>query len=68
MTEQYYEKGGRRQWRTYCDSCKALVDDSGPGMDKLPWANRQSGICPYCGGQIYKDRSSSPGKPTDKPE
>jgi hypothetical protein len=53
MIEHYHEKGGRRQRRTWCDSCHALVDDTGPGKDKLPWENRKSDICPVCGGKIF---------------
>jgi hypothetical protein len=66
MIDIYYEKGGRRQRRTYCDSCHALVDDTAPGKDKLPWANRNSEICPQCGGKM--DVSSSPGEAAKKPE
>jgi rRNA maturation endonuclease Nob1 len=53
MFYNYYDKSGRHQWRTYCDTCHALVDDTAPGKDKLSWENRKSEICPKCGGQLY---------------
>ena len=55
MIEHYYEKGKirRRQYRIYCDTCHALISDSGPGKDKLPWGT--DNVCPKCKGEIHKD-------------
>jgi len=57
MTENYFETYGqnqkRRQSRTYCDSCHALVDDTGPCKEHLPRENQISNKCPVCGGKIH---------------
>jgi cytochrome c5 len=53
MIQQYYDKSGRRQYQTWCDTCHAQVDDTGPGKDKLPWDNRKTEICPKCKGMIH---------------
>jgi len=55
MTEQYFEKGGRRQWRTYCDTCHALLGDTGPMKDHLPWGIGNE--CPHCHGKIFDDKA-----------
>jgi hypothetical protein len=55
MTEIYYEKYGRNQkrpqHRIFCDSCHALIGDSGPGKDSVPWGT--DNICPICNGKIH---------------
>ncbi|GHU88643.1 hypothetical protein FACS189476_06110 [Spirochaetia bacterium] len=53
MTDSYYDKDGRRQWRTYCDSCHALFGDTAPMKDNLPRENQISEICPVCKGKIF---------------
>jgi hypothetical protein len=57
MTENYYEKYGRNQqrlqWKTYCDSCHALLGDTAPGKDHLPRENEKSNVCPICKGKIH---------------
>jgi len=52
-TETYY-KGGRKQWKYYCDSCKALIGDTAPGENHLPQSNQIENICPRCGKAITK--------------
>ena len=57
MIENYDEKYGRnqkrRQWKIRCDSCNAVIGDTGPGKDHLPRENEISNICPICGGKIH---------------
>ena len=57
MLEQYYEKGEirRRQWRIRCDTCRALIGDTGPGKNHVPWGT--DNVCPICKGKIHKYES-----------
>jgi hypothetical protein len=55
MIDNYYEKNGRRQYRVYCDTCHALVGDTGPGKKHLPRSNQIDNICPICRGKIFVD-------------
>lgn len=50
MEKEYYADG-RKQWRSICDNCGALINDTAP----LEIHNRQALIdnkCPYCGEKI----------------
>jgi hypothetical protein len=38
------------EYKTYCDTCHTIVNDSAPGQIKLPWS--AGNICPYCKGKI----------------
>jgi RNase P subunit RPR2 len=52
MIENYYDKSGRHQWRTYCDTCHALVGDTAPLKEHLSRQDSISNTCPKCGGKI----------------
>lgn len=52
-TEEYF-RDGRRQWRYYCDTCKALIGNTAPGESHLPRSNELQNICPICGKEITK--------------
>lgn len=54
MIETYY-KDGRLQWRTYCSTCHALIDDTAP-MAEHDRDSLISGICPCCGGNLHDDK------------
>jgi hypothetical protein len=62
MIEHYYDSR-RRHTKTYCDSCGALLDDTGPGKKKLGWDKKISNTCPYCKGEIHIDIPQNPPKP-----
>lgn len=54
MIDTYY-KDGRLQWRTYCSTCHALIDDTAP-MAEHDRDSLISGICPRCGGKLHDDK------------
>jgi len=55
MTDNYYDKDGRHQWRIYCDTCHALLGDSAPGEDHAPRGT--DNMCPKCNGKIHDDNA-----------
>jgi len=62
MTKTYKTKHRPFEYRLYCDSCHALLSDSAPGKEKLPWGNPDN-ICPKCKGKI-----NNPDVPEWEPE
>ncbi len=61
MTE-IYEKDGRKQYRTYCSTCKVLLDDTAPMQRHLNKDILISNTCPECGGKINDPKKDQPKK------
>lgn len=59
MEVKTYYKDGRKQWRCYCDTCKALVGDTAPGEYHLPRSNELENICPFCGKSLTIEDNSA---------
>lgn len=58
MLEIYF-KDNRKHYRTYCDSCNALLDDTSPLSIHISRDVLSKNICPYCNNKIFKDASNS---------
>ena len=54
MRTEIYYKDGRKQWKYYCYSFKALIGDTAPDEEHLSWATEHDNICPKCGEEITK--------------
>ena len=64
MIKEYF-LNGRRQWKTYCSSCHALLGDTAPNEEHIKRDVLASGICPLCKGKIHdkeKDSLAAPRK------
>jgi hypothetical protein len=53
MIYNYYDKNSRQHYRTYCDSCHALIGDTAPMKEHLPRSNEISDVCPLCQEKIH---------------